>query len=98
MHPGVCCLLLGGFIFVLGLIQALSSRRFLGFLFGIELVLNAANLNFLGFLQIQPQRVELSALLIFVISFAAIETAVALAIFTWGTRHGSRLQSPFIGV
>lgn len=98
MHLGVCCLILGLSLFVLGLVQALTSKKFLGYLFGIELILNGANVNLLGFLVIDPNRTELGSLLVFIIAWAAIETAVGLALFTWTTREGQKLQSPFLGI
>lgn len=98
MHLGVWCLILGLALFVLGLVQALTTKKFLGYLFGIELMLNGANVNLLGFLVISPHRAELGSLLVFIIGWAAIETAVGLAVFTWTTREGQRLESPFLGI
>lgn len=98
MHPGVVCLFIGFFLFLAGLIQALSSRQFLGYLFGIELILNAANVNVLGFIQIRSNQQEFESLILFIVAYAAIETAVGLAIFSWATSQGRRLQSPFAGL
>ena len=97
-HPGLACLFLGALMFVLGLIQTLTTKKFLGFLFGVEMILNGANVNLLGFLLIFPTRLEYGTLLVFVIGYAAIETAVGLAIFTWATRLGRAVQSPFGGI
>lgn len=83
ISTGVLLLMLGLFLFFAGIIQCLSSRRFLGYLFGIEMILNAANLNLAGFISLQPHRSELQALLLMIIALAAIEAAVGLSIFTW---------------
>lgn len=81
--PGLILIGLGLFLFFTGLVQCLTSRKFLGFLFGLEIMINAANLNLAGFLEIQPQRTDLQPLMIMVIAIAAIETVVGLCIFTW---------------
>ena len=98
MHLGVYCLILGLALFVLGLFQCLTSKKFLGYLFGIELILNAANINFLGFLVISPGRTELGSLIVFIIAWAAIETTVGLAIFTWTSKEGHLIKSPLLEI
>ena len=98
MHLGVYCLALGLALFSLGLFQALTSKKFLGYLFGIELILNGANVNLLGFLVMSPGRTELGSLIIFIIAWAAIETAVGLSIFTWTSKEGGLVKSPFSGI
>lgn len=94
INLGVCCLILGLTLFVFGLFQCLTTKKFLGYLFGIELIINAANINFLGFLVINPSRTELGSLIVFIIAWAAIETAVGLAIFTWTAKEGRLIKSP----
>lgn len=74
------------FLFFLGLFQCLTEKRFLGFLIGIELILNGAALNFASFYWMQNQRMDMMVGLLFVISFAVIETVVGLAIFTWAAK------------
>lgn len=80
---GILLLGLGLFLFFLGLFQSLTSRKFLGFLIGIELILNAANLNLAGFIQIQPDRSDLSAYLIMILAFAAIELVAGFSLLIW---------------
>lgn len=83
ISTGVLLLMLGLFLFFAGILQCLSSRRFLGYLLGIEMILNAANLNLAGFLALQPERIELQAMLIMITGLAAIEAAVGLSVFAW---------------
>jgi NADH:ubiquinone oxidoreductase subunit K len=84
MMPGaVVLLLLGLFLFFAGILQCLSSKRFLGYLIGIEMIMNAANLNLAGFILMQAQRSELQAYIIMITALAVIEAAVGLSIFVW---------------
>ena len=87
MSSGILLLASGLFLFFTGLVQCLTSRKFLGFLFGIEICLNAANLNLAGFLVIQPQRADLQTDMVLIIALAAIEAAIGLVIFTWISRN-----------
>lgn len=87
METGIVLLAAGLFLFFTGLVQCLTSRKFLGFLFGIEICLNAANLNLAGFLAIQPQRTDLQTDIVLIIALAAIEAAIGLVIFTWISRN-----------
>jgi NADH:ubiquinone oxidoreductase subunit K len=84
MMPGaVVLLLLGLFLFFAGILQCLSSKRFLGYLIGIEMIMNAANLNLAGFILMQAQRSELQAYIVMITALAVIEAAVGLSIFVW---------------
>ncbi len=87
METGIVLLAAGLFLFFTGLVQCLTSRKFLGFLFGIEICLNASNLNLAGFLVIQPHRTDLQTGIILIIALAAIEAAIGLVIFTWISRN-----------
>lgn len=88
-------LLLAGFLFfVLGLIQCLSSKKFLGYLFGIEIIINAANLNLAAWIDLNPIRTDVEPMILMVIAFAAIETAAGLAIFTWAGKKLKSVGSP----
>jgi NADH:ubiquinone oxidoreductase subunit K len=87
METGIVLLAAGLFLFFTGLVQCLTSRKFLGFLFGIEICLNAANLNLAGFLVIQPHRTDLQTGIVLIIALAAIEAAIGLVIFTWISRN-----------
>jgi NADH:ubiquinone oxidoreductase subunit K len=78
-------LLVSAILFCLGIYVVLTRRNAIAILMGIELVLNAAGLNFVAFSRFL--RPELTAKLysgqiftLFVITVAAAEVAVALAI------------------
>jgi NADH:ubiquinone oxidoreductase subunit K len=81
-------------MFFIGAIQCISSRRFLPFLFGIEIMINASNLNLLGFLEWMPQRTDFEALIVLIIGFAAIETAVGIVLFSWASKQLKIVGSP----
>ena len=68
-------------LFCIGLYGALSRRNAIGILMGIELMLNAVNVNLVAFWRyITPQALIGQVFAIFVITIAAAEAAVGLAI------------------
>jgi NADH:ubiquinone oxidoreductase subunit K len=78
-------LLVSAILFCLGIYIVLTRRNAIGILMGIELVLNAAGLNFVAFSrfwQPQPTAEIFSGQIftLFIITVAAAEVAVALAI------------------
>jgi len=69
-------------LFCIGLYAVLSRRNAIGVLMGIELMLNAVNINLVAFWRyITPQALIGQVFAIFVITVAAAEAAVGLAIF-----------------
>jgi len=84
---GIVLIASGLLLFFIGLVQCLTTKKFLGFIFGLEIMLNSANLNLAGFLIVQPQRTDLQPMMIMIICIAAIEAAVGLSIFTWISRN-----------
>jgi NADH:ubiquinone oxidoreductase subunit K len=78
-------LLVSAVLFCLGIYIVLTRRNAIGILMGIELVLNAAGINFVAFsrfLQPRPATELFSGQIftLFIITVAAAEVAVALAI------------------
>lgn len=72
---------LGAALFALGLFGALARPNAVRILMGIELMLNAANINLLAFNRyLHPQDLAGQVLAVFVITVAAAEVAVGLAI------------------
>jgi NADH-quinone oxidoreductase subunit K len=68
-------------LFCIGLYGALSRRNAIGILMGIELMLNAVNVNLVAFWRyITPQALTGQVFAVFVITIAAAEAAVGLAI------------------
>jgi NADH-quinone oxidoreductase subunit K len=74
-------LALSAVLFAIGAYGVLSRRNAVGVLMGIELMLNAANINFLAFWRnIAPKAMEGQVFVLVVITVAAAEAAVGLAI------------------
>jgi NADH-quinone oxidoreductase subunit K len=66
-------------MFVIGLVGVLVRRNFLIILYSIELMLNAANINLVAFSQHLQSHVG-QILSLFIITIAAAEAAIGLAI------------------
>lgn len=87
-------LLIGAFLFCLGLIAVLTRRNGIAVLMGIELILNAANINFVAFSTYITHNLGGHVFVVFVILLAAIEAAVALAIVFAIYRHFHSIDVP----
>ena len=73
-------LIVAGALFCIGLFGALSRRNTVGILLGVELMLNAVNINLIAFWRyLEPQMVAGQVFALFVITIAAAEAAVGLA-------------------
>lgn len=73
--------LLSAALFSLGLFGVLARRNAVMVLIAIELMLNAVNINLLGYAAFtDPERVAGQIIAIFVITIAAAEVGLALAI------------------
>lgn len=82
MVPLSWYLMLSAALFAIGLFGALARRNAVGVLIGIELMLNAANINFIAFWRYgNPLSMTGQIFAIFVITVAAAEAAVGLALF-----------------
>jgi len=74
-------LLLGAALFCIGVYGVLTRRNAVAILMAIELMLNAANLNLVAFARfVDPGRLLGHSFTVFVITVAAAEVAVGLAI------------------
>ena len=82
-------LVVGGILFAIGLYLALSKRNAVGILMGIELMLNAVNVTLLAFSRfvVSPRPLDGQVFAVFVISVAAAEAAVALALCVSVYKH-----------
>ncbi len=68
-------------LFAIGVYAALAKRNAIGVLMGVELVLNAVNVNLVAFWRyVAPNNIEGQIFAIIVITVAAAEAAVGLAI------------------
>ncbi len=75
------CLLLAAALFCIGIYGLVTSRNAVRVLMSIELLLNAVNLNLMGFSNfLDPVGIKGQMFTIFVITIAAAEAAVGLAI------------------
>lgn len=74
-------LILAAILFCLGMFGLLTRRNAVGVLMSIELMFNAVNINFVAFSRfITPDSLTGQVFAIFVITIAAAEAAVGLAI------------------
>jgi len=81
MIPLEWYLMLSAVLFCIGIFGVLSRRNAIAILMGIELMLNAANINLVAFGRfIHPTVLTGHVFAIFVITVAAAEAAVGLAI------------------
>jgi NADH-quinone oxidoreductase subunit K len=68
-------------LFCIGLYGTLSRRNAVGILMGVELMLNAVNINLVAFWRfLTPDQMTGQAFAIFVLTVAAAEAAVGLAL------------------
>jgi NADH:ubiquinone oxidoreductase subunit K len=76
-------------LFAIGLYLALAKRNAIGILMGIELMLNAVNLTLVAFSRfiVAPRPIDGQVFAVFVITVAAAEAAVALALVVAIYRH-----------
>ncbi len=97
--PLEAVLSIAGAVFCIGLFGALARRNMISVLMGIELMLNAVNLNLIAFWRyLEPQMIGGQIFAIFVITVAAAEAAVGLAMIiaiyrTWQTSNVDRVDS-----
>jgi NADH-quinone oxidoreductase subunit K len=78
--PLPAVLIVAGGLFCIGLFGALSRRNTFGILLGIELMLNAVNINLVAFWRyLEPNLVAGQVFALFVITVAAAEAAIGLA-------------------
>jgi NADH:ubiquinone oxidoreductase subunit K len=82
-------LVVGALLFAIGLYLALAKRNAIGILMGIELMLNAVNLTLVAFSRfiVAPRPIDGQVFAVFVITVAAAEAAVALALVVAIYRH-----------
>ncbi|MEL4897964.1 NADH-quinone oxidoreductase subunit NuoK [Crocosphaera sp. Alani8] len=75
------CLLLAAALFCIGIYGLVTSRNAVRVLMSIELLLNAVNINLMGFSNfLDPVGIKGQIFTVFVITVAAAEAAVGLAI------------------
>lgn len=87
-------LYLSAFLFASGVGIVLTRQNAIAVLIGVELVLNAANVNFIYFNSVYPERLDGQVFALVVITVAAAEAALALAIILklYRTYHTTNLD------
>ncbi len=94
--------LLGAALFAIGLYGVLARRSAVLILMSLELMLNAVNVNLIGFAAFmdftEAQRALGQVLVIFVITIAAAELALAMAIILRLYRNRSSVNVDEIGM
>lgn len=74
-------LVVSGVLFLIGIFGALTRRNIIGILMGVELMFNAANLNLAAYNRfLHPQGLAGQCLALFIITVAAAEVVVGLAL------------------
>ena len=81
MIPITGYLAVSALLFVIGAVALISRKNAIAALMGVELMLNAANLNFIAAWRLYwPQELSAQVAVLLVITIAAAEAAVGLAI------------------
>lgn len=81
MVPLVWYIAVSALLFVVGAVALITRRNAVAALMGVELMLNAANINFVvGWRYLWPDRLDAQVAVLLVITVAAAEAAVGLAI------------------
>lgn len=92
-------LIVAAALFCIGLFGALSRRNLVGILMGVELMLNSVNINLIAFWRyLEPRYVTGQTFALFVITVAAAEAAVGLAMIiaiyrNWQTVRADEVDS-----
>lgn len=80
-------------LFCIGLYGALTCKNFVKLIMTIELLLNAANLNFVAFANfLDNSELQGQVFAIFVMTLAAAETAIGLAIVLTSYRNKNSIE------
>ena len=79
-------LLLAVLLFVLGAACAVARRNLIMILIGVEIMLNAAGIAFIGS-SLKWQQLDGQAFMIFILTVAAAEVAVGLALIVYSHRR-----------
>ena len=90
---------LSAMLFCVGVFGILSRRNAVSLLMGIELMLNAANINLVAFGKfIHPEALTGHVFAVFVITVAAAEAAVGLAIVLADYRNAAQMHVDKINI
>ena len=85
-------LVLAVLLFILGAACAVARRNLIMILIGVEIMLNAAGLVFIG-ASLKWQQLDGQAFVIFILTVAASEVAVGLALIVYSYRRTGSLDA-----
>ncbi len=85
-------LLLAVFLFVLGAACAVARRNLIMIVIGVEIMLNAAGLAFIG-ASLRWEQLDGQVFMIFILTVAAAEVAVGLALIVYSQRRTGSLDA-----
>lgn len=97
--PLEAVLVVAAALFCIGLFGALARRNLVSVLMGVELMLNAVNINLVAFWRyLEPRFITGQTFTIFIITVAAAEAAVGLAMVisiyrNWRTINADQVDS-----
>ena len=97
MVPGEYYLALAALVFVIGGVGVLTRRNVIMILMSIELMLNAVNLTFIAFAKMNANMMG-QMFVIFIITVAAVEAAVGLALIISLNRRKATLNVDEINI
>ena len=90
--PYTHVMLLGGILFLLGMICAITRRNLIMVLFGLEIMLNAGAVTFVG-AGLHLGQIEGQAIALFILAVAAAEVSVGLALVVCIYRQTGTIDS-----
>jgi len=88
-------LIIGAYLFCLGIYGLVTSRNMIKALMCLELMLNGVNINFIAFANyVDPLDIKGQVFVIFIIAVAAAEAAIGLAIVLniYRNRNSARID------
>lgn len=92
-------LIFSSILFAIGIYGALTRRNMIGILMSIELIFNSCCLNFIVFTKYHnPQLLTGEIFVLFIISIAAAEVAIGLALLLSIYRHYKNISSDQINL
>lgn len=90
---------LSALLFCIGMYGVLTRRNAIGILMGIELMLNAANINLVAFGRfLHPEMLSGHVFAVFVMTVAAAEAAVGLALVIAVYRNARHIDADKINI
>lgn len=87
MNDATIYIVLGAWLFSIGMFIVFTRKNAILILIGLELMLNAANLNLVAFNRLHPARLDGQLFALFIIVVAVCAAAVGIAIILKAYHH-----------